>query len=82
MNDAKSLIIKKTASIIETLKIIDIGGVGTAFIVDNEDKFFGLVTDGDIRRAILDGVSLQSSIIDVVVRNPIVVKPQISKFVR
>ena len=46
------------ASLLETLCIIDESGIGAAMVVDGEERLVGIATDGDVRRAILAGVSL------------------------
>lgn len=40
-------------------------------VVDENKKFFGTITDGDIRRALLQGVNLDSPILEVTNKNPI-----------
>lgn len=42
----------------DTIKQIDSNGEGFVFVVDDNDKVIGMVTDGDFRRAILNGTSL------------------------
>jgi len=66
------LLVKKNSSIKETMRAIDRGGLGTAFVIDKNKKFFGLVTDGDIRRAILRGVNIGRPIEEIANKNPIV----------
>lgn len=44
---------------------------GVALVVDKKDKLVGVVTDGDIRRALLSGASLEDSIEKAMNRNPI-----------
>lgn len=39
----------------ETLNKIDRNGKGIAFVCDKEDYFFGIITDGDVRRHLLGG---------------------------
>jgi len=47
----------------ETMEVISRGAIGTALIVDDQTKsFLGLLTDGDIRRAILRGGDLDTKI--------------------
>lgn len=70
---------KESDSIIEILDVINKNGLGTAFILDSHNKFLGLVTDGDIRRAILKGKSLKDSIKSILNTKPIVAKPNILK---
>lgn len=46
-------------------------GLGIVFVENKAGKFVGVLTDGDIRRAILNGKSLDESIKDIVTKNPI-----------
>ena len=61
------------STIKEALQIIDNGAVKFAIVVDSEDKLLGTVTDGDIRRAILDGKTLENSIENIYFKTPTVV---------
>src|SRR5262245_53607345 len=55
-----------TASIREAMLAIDRGALGVALLVDADSGAFrGLVTDGDLRRALLAGSGLQSPVADV-----------------
>ena len=67
------------STIKEALKIIDSGAVKIALVVDENDKLLGTITDGDIRRAILKGKSLEDSIRDIYYKNPITVSIDESK---
>jgi dTDP-glucose pyrophosphorylase len=49
-----------TSNIREAIKKIDENGEGLIFVVNNENKVIGVLTDGDFRRAILNGVSLSA----------------------
>jgi dTDP-glucose pyrophosphorylase/CBS domain-containing protein len=51
-------IISRSNNIREAIKKIDDNGEGLIFIVDEENKVIGVLTDGDFRRAILNGISL------------------------
>ena len=62
-----------SSSIKEALSIISSGAVQIALVVDENSKLLGTVTDGDIRRAILDGKSLDSSVKDVYHKKPTIV---------
>lgn len=46
-------------SLREIMRIIDESSKGIAIIVDEDGQLIGTVTDGDIRRALLNGVSLE-----------------------
>lgn len=52
-------------SLREVMKKIDHHGHGVAVVVDSTQQFLGLVTDGDIRRAIIKGFGL-STLIDAI----------------
>ena len=55
-----------TATIRETMQAIERGGLGIALLHDaTTGRFLGLVTDGDIRRALLDQCGLESPIGEV-----------------
>ena len=54
--------IKAESSIRETLKAIERGTIGIAFIIDKNSKLLGVTTDGDIRRALLRGRQLSDKI--------------------
>ena len=47
---------------------------GIVFIVDNKGVMLGIATDGDIRRALSKGVSLESPILKIMNKNPFVIE--------
>lgn len=57
-----NLTVSPNDSLIDVLRKIDKFGKGTAFVIDEEKKIQGVVTDGDIRRAILEGIRLSETI--------------------
>jgi dTDP-glucose pyrophosphorylase len=61
------------STIREALQIIDNGAVKFAIIATKTDKLLGTITDGDIRRAILNEKTLDSTIKDIYFKTPIVV---------
>lgn len=67
-----SLLCRENASIKEAMRIIDNGGLSIAFVVDDQKKLLGTVTDGDIRKAIMQGTSLEKNISEVMNKSPIV----------
>ncbi len=50
--------ISKKSNIRDAIKKIDDNGEGLIFVVDEKDKVIGVLTDGDFRRAILNGIAL------------------------
>lgn len=56
-------------SLIRVIKIINDNCKGIAFVVDGNDALVGTVTDGDIRRALLNDISLDEQVGRVVSQN-------------
>ena len=56
-------IISINASVIDVLKKIDSSPIiQTVFVVDNSSKVIGTITDGDIRRGLINGLSLDDNL--------------------
>lgn len=53
-----SMTVPLTGTVRDALRAIDRTGMGVALLVDDNGKFIGLVTDGDLRRALLAGHGL------------------------
>ncbi len=79
MKNINEIKITTNATIKEALQIIDNGAVKFAIVVDKEDKLLGTVTDGDIRRAMLNEKTLHSSIEQIYFRTPVTVSVNTSK---
>lgn len=61
-----------TATIEQGIQCLDTTGVQIVLIIDGQNKLVGTVTDGDIRRALLRGLSLKSGIEPAVHKKPVV----------
>ncbi len=79
MKNINKIKLTPNATIKEALQIIDVGAVKFAVIVKDNNFLLGTITDGDIRRAILDGKSLEDSIEDVYFRTPTTVTVKSTK---
>ncbi len=64
--------ITKHVSLMETMEIIDSSSLQFAVVVDENNCLIGTVTDGDIRRGILQGISLNEKIKEVMNSSPII----------
>lgn len=71
MKKINELIINKDYSIKQALEVLNDGAKGIAFMTDKNKKLIGTITDGDIRRAILKDISLDSSIDEIIHYNPV-----------
>jgi len=67
----KNIIIRPESLIIEALKIIDNEALRVALVVDDEYHLVGVVTDGDVRRGILNGLALDSTVLNIMNTSPI-----------
>jgi len=72
MKNYKKILLKPTSTIKEALQIIDKGAIQIALVVDEKEKLLGTLTDGDIRRGLLNNLSLKDSIETIIFKTPIV----------
>lgn len=68
---ASELVVNISLSLREVMQTIDQTAEGTAFVV-RDDRLAGVVTDGDIREGILDGITIDEPIETVLNEDPIV----------
>lgn len=68
-NWRNALITPKT-SLQEAIYVIDKAALQIALVVDDHGRLVGVVTDGDIRRALIQGLPLNQVIVDVMNVNP------------
>ena len=62
-------ITSENGDIRKAISTIDKGGLRIALIVNNENKLIGTVCDGDIRRALLKGLTLDSPLSSIIQKN-------------
>ena len=60
MTDWKNIIVSPETPLRDTIARIDASGIKAALVLDSDGRLTGVLTDGDIRRAILRGQSLQA----------------------
>lgn len=73
------VLIRPETSLRETIEVIDRAALQIALVVDDEERLVGVVTDGDIRRALIRGLSLEHPVVDVMNKRPKVAALQDSK---
>src|SRR5437870_893571 len=74
MKDWKNTLLSSTSTILDAISRIDASGLQIALIVDKRGKLLGTVTDGDVRRGILRGISLEKPVTQIMNSNPRVAK--------
>lgn len=67
--DVRHLVVASSATVLTALQTIDANRTGIAFVVDELKVVLGVVTDGDIRHALARGKSLNSPIAEIMTRN-------------
>ena len=79
MKNINKIKLSESASIKEALKVIGEGAIKLAIVVDDNDRLIGTLSDGDIRRGLLEGLGLNNPIKSLIVKEPIVIKSNESK---
>ena len=74
LQNPKKLLIDQSFNLKKILKIIDKGEEQICFLVDSKKHLIATITDGDLRRLIINGKSLESKIKDMKLRKPIFVR--------
>jgi dTDP-glucose pyrophosphorylase/CBS domain-containing protein len=65
--------------IFEAIRTLDQNGIGILLVVDENSKLLGVVTDGNVRRAIIQGTDFNLPISEIAERNPVVAPEGLSK---
>jgi len=79
MKNYKKILLKPTSTLKEALQVIDKGAIQIALVMDKNEKLLGTVTDGDIRRGLLNNLSLDDSIETIIFKTPTVCSTEDTK---
>lgn len=71
MKNFKNLLVKSNQAIKEVIKKLDKNNIKFLIVVDQSKKLVGTITDGDIRRGLLKGVTINNKASDIMRKNPI-----------
>ena len=71
MVDWKKILISPNDSLEHAIKVLQKGGCRIALVSDENNKLLGAVTDGDIRRALINKLGMNSKISQVMNDKPI-----------
>ena len=77
-SSVEKLTVSINASLYHAMTVMETGKryglpAGLSIVVDEQLRVVGVITDGDIRRALLEGLNSDSPVMEVLVRNPIVI---------
>jgi dTDP-glucose pyrophosphorylase len=72
MYDWKKTILKKTDTMQSAVEVLNKESLGIAMVVSEDQCLIGTVTDGDIRRGLINNLSMDISIVEIMFKEPIV----------
>ena len=58
MKDWRKILVDPQISVLKAIEFLDKGGLHAVLVVNPDRKLLGIVTDGDVRRAILKNINL------------------------
>ena len=75
----KKSLLEADATLQDAIKNLNSSGLQISLVVSADNILIGTLTDGDIRRGLLRGLDLESSIKTIIYNDPLVVPPQLGK---
>lgn len=72
-------LLSSTATIADAIKSLNDSMMQIVLVVDEDKKLLGTITDGDIRRGLLNGFELTHSLNDITNKEPLIVSPLMSR---
>jgi len=78
-NSWQDAIVPQTMSIRDTLKVMSKTRLKIALVVDGDEHLIGTVADGDVRRSILNGITADQPVIEIMHPEPSTVAPGVTR---
>lgn len=79
MRGIKDISVKRNAKIIDVLEIIDRSAKQICLVLDDENRLVGTISDGDIRRGLLNNASIHDTVDQIFCKSPKVAHTSDSK---
>ncbi len=79
MSGLADVLVREAAKLRDALEAMTRSGRQVALVVDAEARLLGLMTDGDVRKALLRGVALDAKVEEVMNRRPVVAPQGLSR---
>ncbi len=73
--DYHRILVSPSTSVREAIRVMDAGAMEIVLVVDDEGRLAGTVTDGDVRRGLLRGVTLDAPVQTVMHARPVTAPP-------
>ena len=77
MRKPQKILISYKSSIKDAMRLLNKQLEKLLIVIDEKKKFYGVLNDGDLRRAILNGNSLNQKIKSIVNKNPLTISDQV-----
>ena len=77
MRKPQKILISYKSSIRDAMRLLNKQLEKLLIIIDEKKKFYGVLNDGDLRRAILNGNSLNQKIKSIVNKHPLTISDQV-----
>ncbi len=72
MHNWKKTILRQTDTVQTAIKVLELESLRIVMVVDENDRFVGTVTDGDIRRGLIRHLSMDAAIAEIMFKESIV----------
>tara|TARA_B110000008_G_scaffold266106_1_gene291937 strand:- start:11217 stop:12278 length:1062 start_codon:yes stop_codon:yes gene_type:complete len=70
LEDWSTVLLKSSDSLEKAIQVLHVGGLQIALVVDEKQKLLGTITDGDIRRALINHREMSSSVEEIMNKSP------------
>ncbi len=83
MIDWKNISLSKEKTLREAMELLDKWALRVVLVVDANEKLEGVITDGDVRRGLLKGLTMDAPVDIIMSRRPLVAFPEVnSEYIR
>ncbi|MBF0159892.1 MAG: nucleotidyltransferase family protein [Magnetococcales bacterium] len=79
MRSWRAILVHPEHSILEAVRVMDQGALGAVLVVNHQQRLLGVVTDGDVRRGLLQRIRMEAPVTTVMCDTPTVAKMSDSK---
>lgn len=79
VKDWQSVVIDDSSTFDEAIKIINQGGYQLCLVCNKDQEFKGILTDSDIRKALLNNKNLSEDVSTIMNSSPLIVSPDLSE---
>lgn len=79
VSDWTRTFVRRDSSLRDVLETIDAAELQIALVVDDKSRLEGVITDGDVRRALLGGITLEAPAESLMTRTPVTASPDMKQ---